>query len=58
MRRGRFEEEFDPNGQKIYRLRWVEERPLSEFERARRDFVRYLVQTGKLNEGAAVSGIA
>ncbi len=51
MRRGVFEAYEREDGRRIYRIRWVDEVALSQEEVRRGNFIRYLINQGKLSEG-------
>ena len=53
MRRGRFERYWSPDDGHVFRLRWDVEASAPTAEELRRlEFLRYLVQSGRLSEGA------
>lgn len=50
MRHGHFERDPNSGDRPVYRLRWVPENVLDERERNYAQFVRYLIQSGRLTE--------
>jgi hypothetical protein len=50
VRQGFFELDPDSSDRPVYRLRWQPENPLSEQEREHAQFIRYLIEVGRLNE--------
>ena len=50
MRDGVFEEMPNSGRNAVYRLRWLPEQPLSDREKLRAEFVRYLIAAGRLSE--------
>ena len=51
MRRGRFERHWSPEGGYVFRVRWEAEASAATPEEQRRlEFLRYLVQSGRLSE--------
>ena len=50
MRRGHFERDSNSGDRPVFRLRWVQEHVLDERERNYAQFVRYLIEIGRLTE--------
>ncbi|HZQ97779.1 MAG TPA: hypothetical protein VFC93_03080 [Chloroflexota bacterium] len=53
MRSGRFERGSDADGTPVYRLRWDNQaEPLNGLDLRRLEFLRYLLRTGRVTDGA------
>jgi hypothetical protein len=50
LRQGFFELDPDSSDRPVYRLRWQSEDPLTAGEREHAEFIRYLIQVGRLTE--------
>jgi hypothetical protein len=50
LRQGFFELDPDSSDRPVYRLRWQPADPLTEQEREHAQFIRYLVEVGRLTE--------
>jgi hypothetical protein len=50
LRQGFFELDPDSGDRPVYRLRWHPEDPLTNQERDRAQFIRYLIELGRLSE--------
>lgn len=50
MRRGHFERDSESGDRPVYRLCWTPENQLDEHERNYAQFVRYLIEVGRLTE--------
>lgn len=51
MRSGRFEPHQQPDGRRLFRLRWKEESvPLTSEELRRLEFLRFLLGSGRVSE--------
>jgi hypothetical protein len=55
LRQGFFELDSDSGDRPVYRLRWHPEDPLTDQERDHAQFIRYLIEVGRLSERADVS---
>jgi hypothetical protein len=52
LRQGHFELDPDSGDRQVFRLRWQPEEPLTEQERGHAQFIRYLIESGRLSERA------